>query len=166
MDFVGDLAFPAHLSEYRTELQVGAVSDEARRFVLEVVMRIDRELAAAEEVATCPAAVTLARALVAAADLAPRLPTVEATLAAARAYVADPCEATHRAYFDAASASFPYGPGEGCYAVAETGIAGCEVGSGCRSGSGTLAQLAYTAGWEAVADVLRGPEFASVGGVE
>ncbi|MEE3717350.1 hypothetical protein V2H45_11370 [Tumidithrix elongata RA019] len=77
---------------------------------------------------------------------------VAKTLQAAEAYCLAPTEATSDRYFRAATNSYPFGTGEGCYAVKELGYAGCEPGSGCTSGAGTLDQIAYEVG---AAEVMR-----------
>ena len=63
---------------------------------------------------------------------------VMATLQAAEAYCRAPGSDTFAAYFKAATASYPFGSGEGCYAVKECGYDGCQPGSGCSSGAGSL----------------------------
>lgn len=72
------------------------------------------------------------------------------TLQAAEAYNLLPTEVTFDRYFYAATNSYPFGTGDGCYVVNELGYAGCELGSGCTSGAGTLDQIAYEVGAEEV----------------
>jgi hypothetical protein len=74
-------------------------------------------------------------------------PTVAATLAAARAYATAPGDETDLAYFECATSSYPYGSGEGHYGI-ET--QGCQPGSGCTSGAGTLYFAACEAGFDVV----------------
>jgi len=50
------------------------------------------------------------------------------TLAAAEDYSRRPSEQAYKAYFDAATRSFPYGAGEGCYKV--RGSTSCERATG------------------------------------
>jgi hypothetical protein len=75
---------------------------------------------------------------------------VAKTIQAAEAYSLTPTEAAFELYFHSATNSYPFGTGEGCYAVKELGYAGCEPGSGCKSGSGTLDQIASEVGAEEV----------------
>ena len=75
------------------------------------------------------------------------------TIHAAEAYVLDPAQDRLDSYYAAATASYPYGSGEGCYAVAELGYPGCQPGSGCASGAGSLYSLAHDLG---VDDLWRG----------
>jgi hypothetical protein len=92
------------------------------------------------------------RLLLARQEFGPTHP-VAATLAAAEAYLAHPSEEAYRSYFAAATRSYPYGAGEGCYRVedAET----CGPGSGCRTGAGTLDQIAAVVGAQAVRAAIR-----------
>lgn len=73
---------------------------------------------------------------------------VVATIQAAERYCLEPTEERFDSYFKAATASYPFGAGEGCYAVSELGYAGCEAGSGCISGAGSLYQIAAFVGVE------------------
>jgi len=57
-------------------------------------------------------------------------------------------------FVGASTNSYPFGPGDGCHSVSETGFEGCEVGSGCRSGAGTLNQVAYKIGSESLMKVI------------
>jgi hypothetical protein len=68
------------------------------------------------------------------------------TIKAAEAYLLEPSEALFDHYFMAATASYPFGSGEGCYAVGELGYPGCEPGSGCISGAGSLYSMAAELG--------------------
>lgn len=63
---------------------------------------------------------------------------IQRTIHAAVRFAHAPSEENRAQLFEAATASYPFGPGEGCYAVAETGYPDCEPGSGCRSGAGCL----------------------------
>jgi len=78
---------------------------------------------------------------------------VAATIAAAEAYLAHPSEEAYTAYFAAATGSYPYGAGEGCYRV--DGAEDCGPGSGCRTGAGTLDLIAAVVGARAVRDAVR-----------
>jgi hypothetical protein len=118
-----------------------------------VVVELDRALAAEPDAVVLAEA--LARAVIAVGRplLAhTRLATVAATLAAAEAFVRVPDEATERRYQECATMSYPYGPGDGCYAI--DGHPDPEPDNGCRSGAGTLAQVAYQLGADVVAERL------------
>ncbi len=65
--------------------------------------------------------------------------TIALTIQAAEQFVCEPTEAHFAIYQNAATNSYPFGPGDGCFALPETGYSGCEPGSGCRSGAGCLA---------------------------
>ena len=78
-------------------------------------------------------------------------PTIAATLAAAQSFVDEPTTERYDAYVARATASYPYGPGEGCHAIGE-----CDgTANGCASGAGTLAQVAAAVGADVVLDRLR-----------
>lgn len=64
--------------------------------------------------------------------------TIAQTIQGAEQFALAPTTGNFAAYQSAATNSYPFGPGNGCYALAATGYAGCELGSGCRSGSGCL----------------------------
>ena len=99
----------------------------------------------------------LARAIIAAGHklLEKRpLPNIRATIEAAEAYVLAPTEEHFDLYFTAATASYPFGSGEGCYAVADLGYPNCEPGSGCTSGAGSLDSIAAELGDEVVMRAL------------
>jgi hypothetical protein len=95
----------------------------------------------------------LARAVVAAGrplmERAPA-PAIAATLAAAGAYARSPGDETQSEYFACATSSYPYGSGEGHYGIED----GCEPGSGCISGAGTLLCVGRQVGFEVVVDAL------------
>ena len=77
---------------------------------------------------------------------------ISATLGAAEAYARDPGDQTELALFECATDSYPFGPGEGHYGITERD--GCEPGSGCRSGAGTLLFAARETGFAVVIQVL------------
>lgn len=68
-------------------------------------------------------------------------PAAEETLRAARAFVATPGEDEQDALFRAATNSFPFGPGDGCFAVSDLGTHGTP-GAGCVGGVGCIDCLA------------------------
>jgi hypothetical protein len=70
---------------------------------------------------------------------------VTATTRAAREYALHPTEENDNAFFEAATDSFPFGPGDGCLAVEELG--GHETrGAGCGSGAGFIWYVAQQIG--------------------
>lgn len=77
---------------------------------------------------------------------------VRRTIDVAEAYSLEPTEDHFDRYFHVATLSYPYGSGEGCYAVAELGYSQCEPGSGCRSGAGCLYQIAIVIGFDVVSE--------------
>jgi hypothetical protein len=82
--------------------------------------------------------------------------TIADTMRAAAQFALDPTPENHTRYQSAATGSYPFGPGDGCYSLAQTGYAGCELGSGCRSGSGCLYihELGATVVLQAIAEQL------------
>ncbi len=87
----------------------------------------------------------VARAIVAGAPLFttayPRArERVATTRRAAERFLSAPNEMTRAAYFRAATSSYPFGPGDGCFAVPELGQHGTP-GAGCAGGVGTIAYL-------------------------
>ncbi|NMB55396.1 MAG: hypothetical protein GYA15_11900 [Leptolinea sp.] len=72
------------------------------------------------------------------------------TLQAAEAYCQTPVPDQFALYFKAATRSYPFGSGEGCYAINECGFPGCQPGSGCPSGAGSLYSIARVVGSEVV----------------
>jgi hypothetical protein len=76
------------------------------------------------------------------------------TIDAAAQYCLAPTEHYFDCYFEAATASYPFGAGDGCYAIDELGYASCEPGSGCRSGAGSLYQMALDLSVDAVWQAL------------
>ena len=94
----------------------------------------------------------------------PQTPRISATLAAAEAYARDPDDRTELALYECATDSYPFGPGEGHYGTTERD--GCEPGSGCRSGAGTLLFAARDTGFAAAIQALTaelGPWLRSTG---
>jgi hypothetical protein len=77
---------------------------------------------------------------------------ISATLAAADAYARDPGDTTELDLFGCATDSYPYGPGEGHYGITER--EGCEPGSGCPSGAGTLLFAARETGFAVAVQAL------------
>ena len=82
----------------------------------------------------------------------PQTARLSATLAAAGAYARDPGDRTELALYECATDSYPFGPGEGHYGTTEP--AGCEPGSGCRSGAGTLLFAARETGYAVAVQAL------------
>ena len=81
-------------------------------------------------------------------------PDLQQTLEAGRVYLAEPSEAAWGDFYRAATTSYPFGPGEGCFSVPALGT-GCGPGAGCRSGAGGFVDMAYGLGYPAVRDALR-----------
>jgi hypothetical protein len=79
------------------------------------------------------------------------MPTVAATLAAAEAYTQAPGDQTWDAYARCATSSYPYGSGDGHYGIDEEG---CDPGSGCVTGAGTLLCIGREVGFEVVIEAL------------
>lgn len=79
---------------------------------------------------------------------------VRRTLAACLAFIAAPNEPTWQSYFDAATSSYPFGSGDGCYCLLPSERHG-ERGGGCISGAGTLMSVAHEVGMEAAVAELR-----------
>jgi len=100
------------------------------------------------------AVVRAGRVLVAHQGFGPEHP-VWVTISAADAFLEQPCGESYAAYVAAASRSYPFGAGEGCYRV--HGAEDCGPGSGCRSGAGTLYQIASVVGARAVLEAIRRP---------
>lgn len=59
---------------------------------------------------------------------------VRSTLKSADEYANNPTEENWNQFFSDSTDSYPFGPGDGCYSI----FSGCEAGSGCRSGAGSL----------------------------
>lgn len=123
-----------------------------RQFVLELVRWLDLRIGAEADGLERE---LLVHALLAAGPLLPPSPAIDETLRAARAFAVEPTEARYDALTAAATSSYPFGPGDGCFAVRELGYVGCEPGSGCRSGAGCLASIAEAVGYDRTADALR-----------
>lgn len=73
------------------------------------------------------------------------------TLEAARAYADSPDDKTKQAYLERATNSYPYGPGDGHLGLDDRG---CEPGSGCPSGAGTLRYIANELGGDTALHAL------------
>jgi hypothetical protein len=135
----------------RTSVQKGEHEEVARRSLRRLVHWFDT---ADDEWATRALTRAVARAgrlLLAHHDFGPEHP-VAATIAAAEAYLAHPSEEAYTRYVTAATRSYPYGAGEGCYRV--EGAENCGPGSGCRTGAGTLDQIAAVVGAQAVREAI------------
>jgi hypothetical protein len=129
-------------------LRRASSADPAQQTLEELVRFLDQTIDTADEVISFRL-LLLARAVAAAGRaLLAREPmeTVERTVAAADAYALAPSDASYDAYLAAATASYPYGAGDGCYAI-DVGK-GCGAGSGCRTGAGTLVQIGHRIGAE------------------
>lgn len=120
----------------------------SKKGLLEFISWIDREWVRGFSAVGMPQQI-LARAVIAVGyELAKQEvpPTVRATLHAAEAYVLDPSEERYADYTKLATASYPFGSGDGCYAISEIGIEGCQPGSGCISGAGSLLSMSIDMG--------------------
>ncbi|MEZ4383612.1 MAG: hypothetical protein R3A79_19935 [Nannocystaceae bacterium] len=124
--------------------------DPDRRALLELVRLLDLALREAlgerDEATLAFIDEAVARMVIAGApfylDAYPRAQArAAATLAAAERFVAAPSESTRAAYTRAATSSYPFGPGDGCFAVPELGDHGTP-GAGCAGGVGCVAYLA------------------------
>ncbi|MCB0009865.1 MAG: hypothetical protein KDE04_25545, partial [Anaerolineales bacterium] len=110
-----------------------------RASLFKLVSRLD--LACSSAPPDTPPPQILARAIVAVGQtLYEKLgyATIANTLQAAEWYVLEPTAENFATYQRAATNSYPFGSGDGCYAVAETGYTDCQPGSGCSSGAGSL----------------------------
>jgi hypothetical protein len=94
----------------------------------------------------------LTRAFLAAGRLVADTHGIAHTLHAAQAFVLNPSEETELEYFNAATSTYPFGAGEGCYTLSTK--KGCEPGSGCRTGAGTLEQIAIVVDPKQVLDAI------------
>jgi hypothetical protein len=137
--------------ETLAELRARLSRTDARTTVLELVRWLDLRYAADREAAQA----LYAPLLVAVGPLLPDKPHIARTIAAARQYVGAPSEEHWAELFRAATSSYPFGPGEGCFCIDELGAEGCGPGSGCRSGAGSFASIAESYGYDAVATALR-----------
>ena len=126
------------------------MSDAAAR-LRDLIIHYDRVLTAQEEIVT-PERVALARMTAAAGHRLyehqgwDQSHPVARTLVAAEAFVADPTDDTYSGYVRAATASYPFGAGDGCFRLPE--FDGCDPGSGCTTGAGTLWSIGHTIGFE------------------
>lgn len=136
----------------------GAGSEQQVRLL---VQALDLDIAAAiatdprhgiAEQALARAVAAIGRPLLAHCDDGLRASRVRATLAAAGAYARDPSDETGLALAVCATASYPYGPGDGCLAI--TDMDHCGPGSGCISGAGTLHATAWEIGFGEAMRVL------------
>lgn len=76
------------------------------------------------------------------------------TLEAARRYVECPGSEQLEELYERATASYPHGPGDGCYALEGPPCPGIP-GSGCGSGAGSLVFMAERIGFERTLERLR-----------
>ena len=63
---------------------------------------------------------------------------IERTLSAASQYLKESDQVNWSRFANAATQSYPFGPGDGCLGIEELGHDSCGPGSGCRSGIGFL----------------------------
>jgi hypothetical protein len=88
-------------------------------------------------------------------DTYPGHPGIQATLEAAQRLLDEPSEANELAYFDAATASYPFGAGEGCYSILPPEEPHDRPGNGCRSGAGSIYWIGQEIGWDVAVSRLR-----------
>ncbi len=135
-----------------------------RSIILALVQALDLHMRAACESSKDEPAADFIQQLLARAALATAALVAQATPKAAErilvtrdaaeAYARDSSEQHWAAFFRAATASYPFGPGDGCMAVDELGEHS-DPGAGCMSGSGFIAHVGSWAGDAAVLEVLR-----------
>lgn len=139
-----------------------------RAWLLELIGRLDRiphdDVTGTADNHRLSAAMCVAFADACAREHPAAATRLQATAAAARDHLECPDATTWAALFRAATASYGYGPGDGCHSVAELGQ-GCGPGTGCRTGIGWLWSLSHTVGASAVRralePLLRAPSSAS-----
>jgi hypothetical protein len=154
----GPLGPPGTAATLLAILSDGAAGPERqlRALVTAIDLAVAREAEhglAAQALARAVAAV--GRPLLARHPDGPQTTRIGVTLAAAEAYARDPGDQTELALYECATDSYPFGPGEGHYGTTERD--GCEPGSGCRSGAGTLLFAARETGFaEAVQALTAG----------
>ncbi|MEJ7599915.1 MAG: hypothetical protein WKG01_18560 [Kofleriaceae bacterium] len=78
---------------------------------------------------------------------------IAATAVAARAYLASPSEDRWSTFEQAATDSYPFGPGDGCLAIDELG--GCGQPGAGDHGAGFIWEAAIVIGMERVCDALH-----------
>jgi len=121
--------------------------------LLSVVRWFDETVSVAEPAS--PAVQALTRSIAAAGRVLVQhehLPDghpVRQTITRADEYAAEPGPDTYASYADAATRAYPFGAGDGCHRVPELAY-NCDPGSGCRSGAGSLYQVALAVGARAV----------------
>ena len=141
------------LSAFAAAVQLLNQELSPREFIYELVRWLDLQMAAEPEGLGRE---MLVWAFVAAGPLVPSMATVDRTLEAAHSFVVEPTNTHYGALMEAATNSYPFGPGDGCYGVSNLGYAGCEPGSGCRSGAGCLVSLAEVIGYDRTTEAVRG----------
>lgn len=80
--------------------------------------------------------------------------TIRRTIQAAEEFALEPQMDRYEIFQNAATNSYPFGPGDGCYAVPTEKYSGCEPGSGCISGAGCLFHTAPVLNEEEVLQVI------------
>lgn len=78
---------------------------------------------------------------------------VYTTLKSAENYVLHPSEENWDIMGGDATMSYPFGPGDGCFSLRDSGVAHGQPGDGCSSGAGSLASVGINP--ERVMELLR-----------
>jgi hypothetical protein len=113
----------------------------SRESLLDLINWLDNECIATKDSSSLPYQI-LARSIVALGyKLLNNLGNIETilnTIKAGETYALNPSEQNWDMFCEWATMSYPFGPGDGCFCIKELGDS-CKPGSGCISGSGSLA---------------------------
>ncbi len=131
--------------ETKEAVRAKIIAPPSRESLLNFISWLDRACIASEDVTSLPYQI-LARAVVAGGYLLindqGEIETIVETIRAGENYALNSTEQNWDLFFECATRSYPFGPGDGCLSIRELeNGATCRPGSGCISGSGSLASL-------------------------